>query len=245
MESMDELFIPYKTAVDIPEVNNPTTVTLPSSESSSWSWIWVVAVMLILIVGGGMYGMYVIKSKSMAQFTNTENSLQVKQVIPEVIPSTIDFTTPPTLNTQTMSKEELAKFIGTEIKNLLVLYSGVNSLQTASIVGFSVRTMLEDFAPILEPKSIEPKLQADKQKTDSKTIESNKHDPKAKKGMEKLDEEFISTKVLQPKPQNSYVLDADEEEETKDPPKKGKINADTDTNLLQMLKQRGLFTDKQ
>ncbi len=231
---MDELFIPYKTSVDIPEVNTPEG---PAVQSTSWIWIVGIIATVLVLLGCGMYGMQMFKSKSVSQFTHTDNSLQVKQVIPEIIPATIDFTATPTLNTQTMSKEELAKFIGTEIKNLLVLYSGVSSLQTASIVGFSVRTMLEDFAPLLEPKSVEPK-QDNKQ-----TVKTN--DPRAKKAMEKLDEEFISTKVLQPRPQNSHVLNADEEEETKDPPKKGKINADTDTNLLQMLKQRGLFTDKQ
>ena len=146
-----------------------------------------------------------------------------KKIEPQLVPQTIDFSVPAKLDTAIMSKEELAKFIGTEIKNLLVLYSGVTSLQTASIVSFSVRTMLEDFAPVMQPQSVQvehPRVQEEHPQ------------------MEKLDEEYISMKVLQPRPQQNQVnLEADEEPE---PPKKGKINADTDPNLLLMLKQRGL-----
>lgn len=232
---MDEMFVPYKSSFEVlPEP------VVEATTPSYWLWI-VLSVAVILILAGAflLRSTFILQKKSMSEHYSIPISEEpvkfepikfepikiepvaepvVKVPEPALIPPVIDFSEPAKLNTEKMSKEELAKFVGTEIKNLLVLYSGISSLQTASIVSFSVRTMLEDFAPILQPQSIPEK-------------------PK----LEKIDEEFISTKVLQPRPQPTHLtLDADEEEETKDPPKKGKINADTDANLLQMLKQRGL-----
>lgn len=244
MDSMDELFIPYKSSLELPISNVqpslPSAEIAPSSSSSNSLWIWLgVAVLFVIFLGAGLY-FALLKSSLLKQQSQPyelfsaapESTLEVKQVIPSVIPNTIEFNTPTKLNTETMGKEELAKFIGTEIKNLLVLYSGVNSLQTASIVGFSVRTMLEDFNPVLQPKSLAlEKIEEPEPLKDAKS-----------KGTEKFEDDFISTKVLQPRPQHSHInLDADEEDMEKDPPKKGKINADTDTNLLMMLKQRGLL----
>jgi len=225
MESMDEMFVPYKNTLELPSQGDPV---LPLESSSSFSMIWIgVAVVFIIIL---IFASYFITSSTSAQKKSLEITNDKSEAVRHnqkvlgsetTLPATIDFLEPAKLNTETMSKEELAKFIGTEIKNLLVLYSGVSSLQTASIVSHSVRTMLEDFAPTLQPQAVSSKEHTKQQPT------------------EKLDEEYISKKVLQPRPQTSLVdLDADEDE--KDPPKKGKINADTDPSLLLMLKQRGL-----
>jgi hypothetical protein len=229
MESMDEMFVPYKNTLELPTQLAPN-LPLESTPSSSFStysmmWIGIAVVFLIFILASS----YFLASPSSAQkkslgkeeYLSSETVKTQKILSAETtLPATIDFLEPAKINTETMSKEELAKFVGTEIKNLLVLYSGVSSLQTASIVSHSVRTMLEDFAPILQPQAVASTLPH-------------------KQSSEKLDEEYIS-KVLQPRPQTSLVdLDAEDEEE-KDPPKKGKINADTDPSLLLMLKQRGL-----
>lgn len=219
---MDEMFVPYKSTLE----SIPESIPQVTSASSFSLWVWIAsAVVFILIVLGVFFMRYQstvkLEKQSILPLTHTQPNTVLKQKLPEVslLPPVIDFSVPAKLNTEKMNKEELAKFVGTEIKNLLVLYSGISSLQTASIVSFSVRTMLEDFAPVLQPQSL----------------------PATKPPLEKLDEEFISTKVMQPRAQPTHAqLDADEEEETKDPPKKGKINADTDANLLLMLKQRGL-----
>jgi hypothetical protein len=222
MESMDEMFVPYKNTLELPSQADPV-LPLESSSSSSMIWIGVAVVFIIILI----FASYFITSSTSAQKKSLEITNDKSEAVRHnqkvlgsetTLPATIDFLEPAKLNTETMSKEELAKFIGTEIKNLLVLYSGVSSLQTASIVSHSVRTMLEDFAPTLQPQAVSSKEHTKQQPT------------------EKLDEE---KKVLQPRPQPSLVdLDADEDE--KDPPKKGKINADTDPSLLLMLKQRGL-----
>lgn len=205
---MDEMFVPYKSTLEVPESSSPALGT-------SWSqtWIWVTAITFCVL----LVGAFLVKNSFKLE-KQAAPPAPIKTPNVALIPPVIDFSVPAKLNTESMSKEELAKFVGTELKNLLVLYSGVSSLQTASIVSFAVRTMLEDFAPVLQPQGI----------TEKKPV------------LEKLDEEFISTKVLQPRPQSQHKQDAIEEEETKDPPKKGKINADTDANLLFMLKQRGL-----
>jgi hypothetical protein len=228
MESMDEMFVPYKNTLELPSAEPTPAVpfnTSPASSSFSMMWIGLAVVFVLLIIASS----YFLVSSSTAQKKSIEKEDLHSETVKKTqkvlgsettLPATINFLEPAKLNTETMSKEDLAKFIGTEIKNLLVLYSGVSSLQTASIVSHSVRTMLEDFAPVLQPQAVSSKEQTNQP-------------------LEKLDEEHISKKVLQPRPQPSLVdLDADEEE--KDPPKKGKINADTDPNLLLMLKQRGL-----
>jgi len=226
---MDEMFVPYKSTLELPP--SQPTPSLPlepkSTASSSTIILWIcVAVVLVVLA---FVSSYFLKSSSTAEKKSLENDDSLYSEFGTVkktqkilsaettLPATIDFLEPAKVNTETMSKEELAKFVGTEIKNLLVLYSGVSSLQTASIVSHSVRTMLEDFAPVLQPQAVASTLPL-------------------KQSSEKLDEEYISKKVLQPRPEPES---ADEEEE-KDPPKKGKINADTDPNLLLMLKQRGL-----
>jgi len=214
MENMDEMFVPYKTSLELP-IPEPVSLN-ESSGGGSLLWIVIAITFVCLLVGAYVFvsSRIVVKEKAVE-----EPAVNEKKIEALLVPPTIDFSEPAKLDTAVMSKEELAKFIGTEIKNLLVLYSGVNSLQTASIVSFSVRTMLEDFAPVLQPLSVVP--------------------PSAPV-MEKLDEEYISKNVLQPRPQQSQMsLEADEEEEV-EPPKKGKINADTDPSLLLMLKQRGL-----
>ena len=238
MESMDEMFVPYKSTLELPSELTPSLKVESNSSSSYNSIMWIgIAVVFVIIIFASSY---FLTSSSTAQkksleskeeeedFKHSENYKKTTQKIlgsETSLPATIDFLEPAKINTETMSKEELAKFVGTEIKNLLVLYSGVSSLQTASIVSHSVRTMLEDFAPVLQPQAA--------------AVGTSK--PTLQKNSETLDEEFLSKKVLQPRPQHSQVvLDADEEEEEKDPPKKGKINADTDPNLLLMLKQRGL-----
>lgn len=218
MESMDEMFVPYKNTLEVLSPLPEQVEKAPGYAANSSLWIGIALVFVVLIFGAYffMWNTRTAQEKSIASEPQQNNQKSIGSASP---PATIDFLQPAKLNTETMSKEELAKFVGTEIKNLLVLYSGVSSLQTASIVSHSVRTMLEDFAPVLQPQAVEQRRET---------------------GMEKLDEEFISKKVLQPKPQYSQVsFDADTEEE-KDPPKKGKINADTDPSLLLMLKQRGI-----
>ena len=219
---MDEMFVPYKTVLESPSIEIPSQV--PEAQGNL-VWIVVAIIFVCLIIGAYLYtSMVMVKEKAIEVVEEPEVVVE-KKIEPLLIPKTIDFSLPAKLDTAVMSKEELAKFIGTEIKNLLVLYSGVTSLQTASIVSFSVRTMLEDFAPVLQAKSLEP-------------VETPSPPPAPP--MEKLDEEYISKNVLQPRPhQTQLSLEADEEEEP-EPPKKGKINADTDPSLLLMLKQRGL-----
>jgi len=209
MENMDEMFVPYKTSLELPIPEQPSH---SEPESNSMIWVIIAVVFVCLLVAA-----YVFVSSRIVVKEKAIEPVYEKKIEAQLVPPTIDFSEPAKLDTAVMSKEELAKFVGTEIKNLLVLYSGVNSLQTASIVSFSVRTMLEDFAPVLQPQAV-----VSPQPT-----------------MEKLDEEYISKNVLQPRPQQSQLsLEADEEEI--EPPKKGKINADTDPSLLLMLKQRGL-----
>ena len=230
MESMDEMFVPYKSTLEIPAAIPQPALTPAPQGSALWIGIAIVFVFLIIAAYFFMGNARTAQEKSAELAYDSEIVKNSPQPPPQnqkligsatSLPATIDFSQPAKLNTETMSKEELAKFVGTEIKNLLVLYSGVSSLQTASIVSHSVRTMLEDFAPVLQPQAVQPQAK--------------------EPSMEKLDEEFISKKVLQPRPQHSHVnLEADTEEEEKDPPKKGKINADTDPSLLLMLKQRGL-----
>lgn len=219
---MDEMFVPYKSTLEIPStVPDAPQTALPTSLSYNSLWIGIAVLFVVLIFAAYFFmgNSRTAQEKSVSVESKEAETHQKSISAATPLPTTIDFLQPAKLNTETMSKEELAKFVGTEIKNLLVLYSGVSSLQTASIVSHSVRTMLEDFAPVLQPQAVQ----------------------KAPDSMEKLDEEFISKKVLQPRPQHSQVnLDADTEAEEKDPPKKGKINADTDPSLLLMLKQRGL-----
>ena len=146
-------------------------------------WIGIAVVFVLLIIASS----YFLVSSSTAQKKSIEKEDLHSETVKKTqkvlgsettLPATINFLEPAKLNTETMSKEDLAKFIGTEIKNLLVLYSGVSSLQTASIVSHSVRTMLEDFAPVLQPQAVSSKEQTNQP-------------------LEKLDEEHISKKVLQ------------------------------------------------
>lgn len=245
MEAMDEMFIPYKDMFEPPtrsiHVHDPTP-------KSSWKLDWKLVLVVLIVIGIG-FGIRVLfstpeprKPATRAQVHPTAQ-VQTAQVVPQVptqvpavpkvslpialqpvkqsvaplvsaVPTVIEFKNP----------QELARGVGTELRDVLLKHKQIPSLAVAGIVSNAVRTLLGEDERPEEPKSevLQPK-------------EELKEDPKREEPKEEPKRE--EPKREEPKRKEPKLDDLDDEPE---PPKRGKINADTDPSLLKLLKERGL-----
>ncbi len=99
------------------------------------------------------------------------------------------------------SPHELAKGVGTKIRDVLLTHKQIPPLAVAAIVSSTVKVLLGE--------NDRPQIQ-EEEKEEEKPPEAERKEVES------------------------------DEEPVKDLPRRGKINADTDTNLLKLLKQRGL-----
>lgn len=105
------------------------------------------------------------------------------------------------------NSHELAKGVGTKIRDMLLNHKQIPSLAVAAIVSSTVKVLLGE--------NDRPQISKDEEKKED---------------------------VVKPKVEVKEVkkLSDSEEEPVKDTPRRGKINAETDVNLLKLLKDRGL-----
>jgi hypothetical protein len=111
------------------------------------------------------------------------------------------------------NSHELAKGVGTKIRDVLLTHKQIPSLAVASIVSSTVKVLLgENDRP--QPSG-EQELKVEKE------------------------EKVENVEKIEKKEEIKRPRELDDEP-TKDTPRRGKINAETDANLLKLLKDRGL-----
>lgn len=126
---------------------------------------------------------------------------EVPKQEPEKVPDIVEYG----------NSHELAKGVGTKIRDVLLNHKQIPSLAVASIVSSTVKVLLgENDRP---------------QRGDE---DEKKEEPKVEHKVEKKVEQKVEEKK------------EEDDEPVKDVPRRGKINAETDTNLLKLLKERGL-----
>jgi len=206
MEAMDEMFIPYKDMFEPPT----RSIHVHAKPQKSWKFDWKIILAILIVVGIGVALKIVIKPSELRREPEQPRVEHIirQEVKPQVkvplvstaplvstVPKVIEFKNP----------QDLARGVGTELRDVLLKHKQIPSLAVAGIVSNAVRTLLgEEERP--EPLKEEPKVELQKVEV--------KIEPK------------IDT---EPK-----------EREEQEPPKKGKINADTDPALLKLLRDRGM-----
>ena len=216
---MDEMFVPYKEMFESP-IKKVVRQSVPEPLTESYRWIWILLGIFLLVLLLFLFYRRFGESRDKVDREEREERvepIQLPQVIkPEVkkeeIKEQVDYE----------NSQLLAKGVGSKVRDLLLRHKQIPALQVAEIVSTSVRILLgeNERAPVTAPISVVP-LSVVPRPVQQDTQEKRLPEPR-KDGPKVKPPEIV------------------EEEEPKEEPKRGKINAETDPALLKLLKERGL-----
>jgi hypothetical protein len=191
----------------------PAPKPLIVTRAPTFNWLWLVPIVFIIaLIAAYAYRQSIKEPLSLG----TSINLPLASVPPQIIVTTEK--TAPVKPQEFSSPQELAKGVGAQLRDVLLTHKQVPALSVAGIVSHAVRTLLgEDERAVEQPQAA------------AQSAQPVAH-PVAQPVAQAVAQPILKKEAL-------VLDDLDPEPE---PPKRGKINADTDPGLLKLLKERGL-----